>query len=121
METIKLLTRGLRQSNEFYIFFFFLPRLGTEISGLSEHKYNLGMYVCVYIYIWLPIWLPWWLRRSSSACNVGDSGLIPELGRAPGEGNSDPLQYSCLENPMDRGTWQAIVHEVTKSQMQLNN
>ena len=108
-----------------FTFFFFSPRLGTEISGISEHKYNLGMYVCVYIYIyiWLHIciWLPWWLRRSSFACNVGDSGLIPELGRAPGEGNSDPLQYYCLENSMDGGTCQAIVHEVTKSQMQLNN
>ena len=46
-----------------------------------------------------------------SACNVGDLGLIPGLGRSPGEGNSSLLQYSCLENPMDRGAWQA-----TKSQ-----
>lgn len=51
METIKLVTRGLRQSNEFNLtFFFFLQRLGTEVSGISEHKYNLDMYVCVYIY-----------------------------------------------------------------------
>ena len=42
-----------------------------------------------------------------SACNAGDPGLVPGLGRAPGEGNSNPLQYSCLENPMDRGAWQA--------------
>ena len=40
-----------------------------------------------------------------STCNRGDSGLIPELGRSPGEGNGNPLQYSCLENPMDRGAW----------------
>ena len=42
------------------------------------------------------------------ACNAGDPGLIPELGRAPGEGNGYPLRYSCLENSMDRGAWRAI-------------
>ena len=47
---------------------------------------------------------------TESACNVGDPGLIPGLGRAPGEGNGNPLQYSCLENPMDGGTWQATVY-----------
>ena len=47
--------------------------------------------------------------------NAGDLGLIPGLGRSPGEGNGDPLQYSCLENPMDRGAQQAIVHGVEKS------
>ena len=46
--------------------------------------------------------------------NAGDMGSIPGLGRSPGEGNGKPLQYSCLENPMDRGDWQAIVHGVTK-------
>ena len=49
-----------------------------------------------------------------TACNAGDSGWIPGWGRSPGEGTSHPLQYSCLENPMDRGIWQAIVHGVTK-------
>jgi len=51
-----------------------------------------------------------------SACNVGDLGSIPALGRTPGEGHGNPLQYSCLENPMDRGAWQVTVHGVTKSQ-----
>ena len=51
------------------------------------------------------------------ACNAGDPGLIPGSGRSPGEGNGDPLQYPCLGNPMDRGTWQATVHGVTKSQI----
>ena len=50
-----------------------------------------------------------------SACNAGDPGLIPELGRSPGEGNGNPLQYFCLENSMDRGAWWATVHGVTKS------
>ena len=51
-----------------------------------------------------------------SVCNVGDLGLIPGLGRCPGEGNGNPLQYSCLENSMDRGALWATVHGVTKSQ-----
>ena len=51
-----------------------------------------------------------------SACNAGNLGSIPGLGRIPGEGNGNPLQYSCLENPMGRGVWQATVHEVAKSQ-----
>ena len=50
-----------------------------------------------------------------SACNAGDLGSIPGLGRFPGEGNGCPLQYSCLENPMDKGAWRVTVHGVTKS------
>ena len=46
--------------------------------------------------------------------NAGDAGLISESGRSPGEGNGNPLLYSCLRNPMDRGAWWAIVHGVTK-------
>ena len=49
-----------------------------------------------------------------SACNAGDLGLIPGLGRSPGEGNDNPFQYSCLENPMDRGAWQTTVHGVAE-------
>ena len=56
-----------------------------------------------------------------SACNVGGLGLIPESGRSPVEGNGNSLQYSCLENSMDRGTWQATVHGVEKSRTQLND
>ena len=56
-----------------------------------------------------------------SACNAGDLGLILGLGRFAGEGNSYPLQYSCLENSMDRGTWQATVHRVPKSWTWLND
>ena len=56
-----------------------------------------------------------------STCNAGDLGLIPELERSPGEGNGNPLQYSCLENPMDRGAWQATVHAITKSWTQMSD
>ena len=51
----------------------------------------------------------------ASAGDTGDIGSIPGLGRVPGGGNGNPLQYSCLENPMDRGDWQSIVHRVSKS------
>ena len=50
-----------------------------------------------------------------SACSAGDPGSVPGLGRSPGEGNDNPLQYSCMENPMDRGAQWATVHGVTKS------
>ena len=50
-----------------------------------------------------------------STCNAGDVGLIPGVGRLPGEGNDNPLQYSCLGNSMDRGAWRATVHGVAKS------
>ena len=49
-----------------------------------------------------------------SACNSGDTGSIPGLGRSPGEGNGNPLQHSCLENSMDRGAWRATVHGVAE-------
>ena len=58
--------------------------------------------------------LPWWLSGKESACKVGDVGLIPESERSPGEGNGNPLQYSYLENPMDRGAWSVTVHEVAR-------
>ena len=50
-----------------------------------------------------------------SACNAGDPDLIPGLGGSPGKGNGNPLQYPCLENPMDRGAWQAIDHGVARA------
>ena len=59
--------------------------------------------------------LPWWLRGKEFTCNAGDMGLLPGLGRSPGEGNGNPLQYLCQENSMDRGAWQSTAHGVTKS------
>ena len=57
----------------------------------------------------------------ASACNAGDLGSIPGSGRSPGEGNDNPLQYSCLENPVDGGAWGAIVHGVAKSRTRLSD
>ena len=62
------------------------------------------------------------LAHKESACNArdtGDTGSIPGSGRSPGGVNGNPLQYSCLENPMDRGAWWTVVHGVAKSQVQL--
>ena len=56
-----------------------------------------------------------------SACNAEDPGSVPGLGRSPVEGNGNPLQYSCLENSMDRRAWRATVHGVAKSQTQLSD
>ena len=66
--------------------------------------------------------LPQWVSGKESACNAedeGEVGLILGSGRFPAGGHGDPLQYSCLENPMGRGAWQATVHRVTKSQTEL--
>ena len=68
--------------------------------------------------------LPGWLSSKEFTCNAGDMGSIPGLGRSPGGGSGNALQYSCLENPVGRGTWRARVHRVTKEQdmtEQLNN
>ena len=62
--------------------------------------------------------LPWWLSGRALAGNVedtGDLGSVPEVGRSPGEGNGNPFQYSCLENPMDREAWWATVLGVAQS------
>ena len=58
---------------------------------------------------------PRWLNGKESACNAGELGLIPGLGSLPGEGIGNPFQYYCLENPMDRGAWQATVLRVAES------
>ena len=56
-----------------------------------------------------------------SACNTGDPDTIPGSGRSPGEGHGKPLQYSCLENPMDRGAWWATVYRIVNSQTRLGD
>ena len=68
--------------------------------------------------------LPWWLSGKESTCNAratGGMSSIPGSGRSPGGGHGNPLQYSCLKNPMDRGAWQATVHGVPKSQTRLSD
>ena len=87
-------------------------------------------YVHIHIYIHKYFLIPSFVRSydfpggsefKASACNDGDLGSIPGLGRSPGEGNGNPLSYSCLENPMDGGAWWATVHGVAKSQTRLSD
>ena len=70
----------------------------------------------IMVYLYNKTEPPLWLSGEESTCNAGDTGSIPGLGRSPGAGSGNPLQYSCLGNLMVRGTWQAPVHMVTKSQ-----
>ena len=74
--------------------------MGTSFLFINQEIFQLGF--------------PCSLFSKESACNAGDPGLIPGLGRAPGEENGNPLQDSCLENPMDRRAWQATVHEIQR-------
>ena len=76
------------------------------------------LFKCIYTLIKLL----WWHSSKESACNAGATGdmsSIPESGRSPGGGHSNPVQCSCLQNPMDRGAWQATVHRVANSWTQL--
>ena len=80
-----------------------LLSMGVQRAGRDFHLTN-------------PIWTSLVAQRlKASACNAGDPDSIPGLVRSPGEGNGSPLQYSCLENPMDGEAWRATVHGVTKS------
>ena len=79
------------------------------MKELSTIKFDLGASQVVLVVKNLP----------DNAGNLREAGLIPESGRSPGGGHGNPLQYSCPENPMDRGAWWATVHGVTQSQIQL--
>ena len=78
--------------------------------------YHLSIHLSIYLSIYM---LPLWLREAS-AYTAGDPGSSPELGRSSGEGNGNPLQYSCLENPIDGGAWVAAVHWVARSWTRLS-
>ena len=79
------------------------------------------MYVCdIYTHTYI-FGFPGGSDGKESACNAGDLDSIPGSGRSPGEGNGYPFQYSCLESPMDRGAWWAVVHGVAKSRIGLTD
>ena len=87
------------------------------MSQLYTHTYAC-IHLLIYIYIY--IGLPWWLTGKESTCSAGDArdaGSILGLGRSPGGGHGNPVQYSCLKNPMDRGAWWVTVHGVPESGM----
>ena len=70
---------------------------------------------CFYSFLGWEKGLPWWLNGKESACNAGDAGSIPGLGRSPEGGDGNPLQHSWLEDPVDRGACQVTVHRVAKT------
>ena len=91
--------------------FYLLPPLPTPsiFPQAADTPAHFIWYIC------MPPCFPGGSEVKAFACNAGDLGSIPGLGRSPGEGNGTPLQYSCLENPMGRGAWWATVHGVAKS------
>ena len=92
----------------------FFKHAVISLSHLDHCKYSsLNLEYLPWTHIFIRSF-PGGSNGKEFACNSGDLDLIPGLGRFPGEGNGYPLQYSCLENPMNKGTWWAIVHVVTK-------
>ena len=81
-----------------------------------DHKVQFVVVVLIFGHTSWLVGLPRQLSGKETTCQTGDVGSIPGLGRSPGGGNGNALQYSCLGNQMDRGTLQAIVHGVAKSQ-----
>ena len=96
----------------------FQARILKWIAMPSSRMYTIYMCVCVCVYVYI-YGLPQMVKNT--AANAGDVDSIPGLGRSPGGGNGNPLQYSCLENHMDRGARRAIVHSVSKGQTQLSD
>ena len=89
-----------------------LPFCHSQKSSTADDKFKWPLYQIL-------MGLPRWLSGKESACKTGDSGSTPGSGRSPGGGHGNPLQYHCLESPMDRGAWRTVVHEVAKSWTQL--
>ena len=83
--------------------------------------WKLGLSCWEFVELPSPVGLPWCLRQQRIVCNAGDLSSIPGSGISPGEGSGYPLQYSCLENPMDRGAWWAAVHGVAESRTRLRD
>ena len=92
------------------------------IAFLFKADFLKQMFTFYIVNYFFPLWLlafPGGPEVKASAWNAGDVGSIPGSGRSPGEGNGNPLQYSCLGNSTDRGAWRATVHGVAKSQTRL--
>ena len=88
--------------------------LTQSLNTVLSRSFKKNIYLCI-------MGFAGGSKGKESACSAGDPGSIPWLGRSPGEGNGNPLQYSCLGNSMDRGAWQAMVHGVAKSKTQLSD
>ena len=95
---------------------------GCEYKGLTQRVGVMGCQVSSgFRSSYMCMSFPGGSEVKASACNEGDLGSIPGLGGSPGEGNGNPLQYSCLENPMDGEAWWATVHRVAKSLTRLSD
>ena len=90
-------------------------KTGTKIVYLMEMGFSVLCFLFVEAFRILICRPPHGSVGKVFACDAGDTGLIPGLGRTPRKGNGNPFQYSCLKNPMDRGTWRATVYGVAKS------
>ena len=90
------------------------PGMATKARSTLINILNISISISI-------LGFPGGSEVQASACKAGDPGSIPGSGRSPGEGNGNPLQDSCLENPMDRGAWGAIVYGVTKGRTQLRD
>ena len=97
------------------------PMSPALIGGFFTTESSQKPILCIVMCICQSLGFPGGSDGKESACNTGDLGSAPGLGRSPGKGDNSPLQYSCLENSMDRGAWQPIAHGVAKSWTQLND
>ena len=108
LSSSKLLLTNSSKSLYIYIYIY--------IYILVHGKYILYIYIYLWVYMYTGAsQVEIVVKNPTNAEDTGDMGSIPGLGRSPGGGHGNPFQYSCLENSMDRGTWQTIVHIITKS------
>ena len=109
--------------NKILFFFYFSPQVSSSIEAVYFLKSSL--FIKIYTRLWflkyqsiksilIIMGLPWWFSAKGPTCQCRRYGFSPWWRRSPGEGNGNPLQHSCLGNPMDRGAWQATVHGVAK-------
>ena len=97
------------------------PMSPALVGGFFTTESSQKPILCIVMCICQSLGFPGGSDGKESACNTGDLGSMPGLGRSPGKGDNSPLHYSCLENSMDRGAWQPIAHGVAKSWTQLND
>ena len=100
----------------FKLIFIGIQLLYNVVCFSTVQKSESAIHIFPLFWISFPshLGLPWELSSEESACHAEDAGSIPGSGRSPGEGNGNPFQYSCLENPMDREAWQVTIHGVTR-------
>ena len=91
------------------------PMSPALVGGFFTTESSQKPILCIVVYVCQSLGFSGGSDGKESACNAGDLGSVPGLGRSPGKGNNSPLQYSCLENYMDRGAWQTTAHGVAKS------